>query len=646
MASACVRRVQEDWGDISQLSRRVSALCNALNGPRSLLAVFPTRTRRRQCGSQIPEGFKRNGRAASSARNGRACCKNPERRAEFSRGTLEAEMVGSAIGPLRLLQISRETAQRLGICAQDERTACAQAERDAAVARLHAVASAWTQVAEHLALADARAHDARAGFTRLVREGGGPLVLAEAAPQLSVRYEVLHQGENRERREKYAAGQSGAAQHAPHIITQQAPVPGPTSLGKRPRGEHGLLACVRVQEAERGGLRLWRLFHFHAVKRRAHPGTADAARDTPAARARSLPARAAALAAAPRRAPRALAVCAERGRRRDAARERAGTRRASDWRAGRRDSSKDNYYAQHAVPPPPVPAAQPQPQSAAQPLAAQPTLPAPLTTPAAPAPPAPAFPATNAQNQRICRQCGMAGRYKDGKCVEKWGPGPLGPGTVCDRCRKKMKRVERRGTAEGLVGSQGQILQPPPAPQAQQQRVARSDTVLNVSPGRPERERHAHAHGHGQESGLRSSLSGPAQARTQHRPSPPAPPAHVPSRAAHREVQAPGILPPLALSMGGAARTRSPGTIEHGARHGRSPKHQRDPYADEEEEEDAEADAEAETEEVDEINDDGEPGPAAEMDSELLDAVDAAEGRRRSVESHASGSRSGSGRED
>ncbi|KAH8105463.1 hypothetical protein BXZ70DRAFT_527703 [Cristinia sonorae] len=58
------------------------------------------------------------------------------------------------------------------------------------------------------------------------------------------------------------------------------------------------------------------------------------------------------------------------------------------------------------------------------------------------------FPPVNAQGQRICRQCGLPGRYKDGKCVEKWGPGPEGPGTVCDRCRKKMKRVERRGTLE------------------------------------------------------------------------------------------------------------------------------------------------------------------------------------------------------
>ena len=43
------------------------------------------------------------------------------------------------------------------------------------------------------------------------------------------------------------------------------------------------------------------------------------------------------------------------------------------------------------------------------------------------------FPPTNSAGQRICRQCGLPGRYKEGKCVEKWGPGPEGPGTVCDR---------------------------------------------------------------------------------------------------------------------------------------------------------------------------------------------------------------------
>ena len=47
--------------------------------------------------------------------------------------------------------------------------------------------------------------------------------------------------------------------------------------------------------------------------------------------------------------------------------------------------------------------------------------------------PAVPFAATNGAGQRICRRCGAVGRYKDGKCAEKWGPGPMGPGTVCDR---------------------------------------------------------------------------------------------------------------------------------------------------------------------------------------------------------------------
>ena len=101
-------------------------------------------------------------------------------------------------------------------------------------------------------------------------------------------------------------------------------------------------------------------------------------------------------------------------------------------------------------------------------------------------PPAIPIPSHNEEGQRLCRQCGQAGRYKDGKCVEKWGPGPLGPGTVCDRCRKKMKRVERRGTLDG--SSQGQVHsgsfreempqnQPPPPPQS----LGRTDTVLSQS---------------------------------------------------------------------------------------------------------------------------------------------------------------------
>ena len=45
----------------------------------------------------------------------------------------------------------------------------------------------------------------------------------------------------------------------------------------------------------------------------------------------------------------------------------------------------------------------------------------------------PGFPLVNRRGCKTCWQCGAAGREKDGLCVEKWGPGPLGRGTVCDR---------------------------------------------------------------------------------------------------------------------------------------------------------------------------------------------------------------------
>ncbi|KAJ7189702.1 hypothetical protein B0H12DRAFT_1246534 [Mycena haematopus] len=81
---------------------------------------------------------------------------------------------------------------------------------------------------------------------------------------------------------------------------------------------------------------------------------------------------------------------------------------------------------------------------------------APTTSTPAPAP-TPFLPSNTAhRNRRICRQCGWPGRYKDGKCVEKWGPGPLGPGTVCDRCRKSMKRRRMSEVAAAGGGQGGQ----------------------------------------------------------------------------------------------------------------------------------------------------------------------------------------------
>lgn len=105
------------------------------------------------------------------------------------------------------------------------------------------------------------------------------------------------------------------------------------------------------------------------------------------------------------------------------------------------------------------------------------------------------YPAVNDKGQRICRQCGLPGRYKDGKCVEKWGPGPEGPGTVCDRCRKKMKRVERRGTldphsqttafmharAHAPIQERDHV-HGTPASQGADRTIVRTDTVVVIHP--------------------------------------------------------------------------------------------------------------------------------------------------------------------
>ncbi|EDR02633.1 uncharacterized protein LACBIDRAFT_332257 [Laccaria bicolor S238N-H82] len=97
------------------------------------------------------------------------------------------------------------------------------------------------------------------------------------------------------------------------------------------------------------------------------------------------------------------------------------------------------------------------------------------------APPAQVFPATNAQGQRICRQCGFPRRYKDDN-VEKWGPGPMGPRTVCDQC----KRVERRGTLETQQQvavmhqkpSRGGSMSQLPLSQGSDRSIHRTDMVL------------------------------------------------------------------------------------------------------------------------------------------------------------------------
>ncbi|KZO93831.1 hypothetical protein CALVIDRAFT_244128 [Calocera viscosa TUFC12733] len=79
----------------------------------------------------------------------------------------------------------------------------------------------------------------------------------------------------------------------------------------------------------------------------------------------------------------------------------------------------------------------------------------------------------NERGERCCLHCKLPGKYKDGKCVEKWGPGPMGPGTVCDRCRKKIRRTEKRDGAGSQPSSQSQS-QSQPLPSSQSQNLSAS----------------------------------------------------------------------------------------------------------------------------------------------------------------------------
>ncbi|KAJ6535810.1 hypothetical protein DFH09DRAFT_1179405 [Mycena vulgaris] len=88
------------------------------------------------------------------------------------------------------------------------------------------------------------------------------------------------------------------------------------------------------------------------------------------------------------------------------------------------------------------------------------------------------------------------------QCVEKWGPGSLGPGTVCDRCRKKMKCVERRGTLEQQAASDA-VTPTTTSTSFRTVSVHRTDTL----PSTPYREP-------AQESSIHSSLASPSHPAT------------------------------------------------------------------------------------------------------------------------------------
>ncbi|KZT19731.1 hypothetical protein NEOLEDRAFT_1141590 [Neolentinus lepideus HHB14362 ss-1] len=284
------------------------------------------------------------------------------------------------------------------------------------------------------------------------------------------------------------------------------------------------------------------------------------------------------------------------------------------------------------------------------------------------------YPPTNAAGQRICRQCGLPGRYKDGKCVEKWGPGPDGPGTVCDRCRKKMKRVERRNTAAdssqhlpgnfgppihhrslpehpSLHGSfRGSHLQAAHSSQDPDRPIQRTDTLImhHTPPPPPPGIQHIPAPGpsiqrdrdeHVRPSSSHVSVQGSVQDRRDfpRSPQPPYPdhrdrdrrskdPRDVEIAAArsHSNSLSNGVL-----SGGPSSTSNSP--AGHTARQSPAPER---PSSSQLVDVDADADADADGEaEVDTgIDADADAEADADADADLLEAVDAAEANNNSSE--------------
>ncbi|KAF7776515.1 hypothetical protein Agabi119p4_4908 [Agaricus bisporus var. burnettii] len=239
-----------------------------------------------------------------------------------------------------------------------------------------------------------------------------------------------------------------------------------------------------------------------------------------------------------------------------------------------------------------------------------------IETPPVQAPPVAAFPPTNAEGQRICRQCGLPGRYKDGKCVEKWGPGPMGPGTVCDRCRKKMKRVERRGTLEQQQLNANALGRGGSHVVVQDRMLQRTDTLVSHTQGN-----------NGSQMSFRTVISNPSGSKSGRAMSPP------PAIASLREEEDNAGRTSRSSSRNGrpattttTTTTRPPLPVKE-----RTPGGETD--ADAEAEVDADAEGEGDHEEY-EIDDDDEPRAKGRVtaDEELLEAVDAAE------EAHSTGS--------
>ncbi|KAJ7195682.1 hypothetical protein GGX14DRAFT_674778 [Mycena pura] len=390
--------------------------------------------------------------------------------------------------PLTCPPVCLPAATRALLLALKECTAAAERARDDSIARLAAVSTSWAQ-------------DAPAGFPRVVAEGGGRLVLDVPIPSAGSApfgYESRNRDRDRERgyaahserdrfgyerdrdRERYR--DRGRRSRDGFSTLQFPPVPPAHLNAKRPRTD-GMDSMGYAQGAYPNktarGERTSTVVSYPAPTHEAphapaasssrHPVSAANAHGHPHAHGHHLHGQ-------PRQPPR------DRDRSPSAASDDLETllnstnpsprahHPASHHAAVACGASTSTFQAQAQAQAQAPPGRSPEWVRAPAPDRGA-TLEGPrrpsawgasasprhVCVPAAPAGAAPVvvgqatavagspIPATNATNQSICRQCGLPGCYKEGKCVEKWVP--LGPGAVCDRCRK-MKRVERRGTLE------------------------------------------------------------------------------------------------------------------------------------------------------------------------------------------------------
>ncbi|KII83324.1 hypothetical protein PLICRDRAFT_180581 [Plicaturopsis crispa FD-325 SS-3] len=319
----------------------------------------------------------------------------------------------------------------------EARVLAAERARDEADVRRRIVTEAWGELERYLQVVDIRSADARAGFARIVQDGGGHLVLSPIP----------------------LPGAQPTSSHRSHRMPPMHALPLPPPPNANPRHDDMQPPAKKSRHDSSS---------YHAP--RPPRPSASAASLLPHHPLRH-PQSSLQNAAAP---PYARGAKRSRSRSASSSHSRATTDDLEDLILEAATDRRGDAVRNNDSHPPPVftppvtsaPSKKPRYNSIITPAASSVNvahgstsaphgsvnhaLAVPVDT--SPPPPAVVYPQKNEAGQRICRQCGVPGRYKEGKCVEKWGPGPLGPGTVCDRCRKKFKRVERRGTIDGLEG--------------------------------------------------------------------------------------------------------------------------------------------------------------------------------------------------